>query len=672
MGRSKTFIVLCFLLISIFAFSAVSYKEGKVVFTFKTDIKADAVFVAGNFNNWSTSAMPMQFVDGVWQLAIALDPGTYQYKFVINGTTWKEDPEALSYVEDGFGGRNGAFTLTNDGKIEPVGGQLQTASQALKNYEPNSARKDTIYVDQDGYVVIRLYTNAKSVFIAGDFNNWSEKDTEAYFVDDGIWEAVLELTPGIYEYKFITDGNWIVDPNAFAYVDDGFGGKNGVFEVYEENGGLKVRAPISKGADQLQLKVVEVQKIETAAVEPKKEVTEVEGTRAGVSIVDGKVVFAVKNDRAQEAYVAGTFNSWNATGLKMQLVDGYWTASLQLSPGTYEYKYVFVIGGNQVWQEDPNAPSYKPDGYGGKNSIFKIVSKDNQLSIEGIQEQGGGLAAKGTYDFEYKFKTDPTKYLVGSSVSNKLILTFSPNDDISLKIAYDGAAISEAQAKFVSDDLAIIMQYKLPMHYTLPWFLPFDDQETRQTGITLNYEFAGADLIGGIGYATNKFPWIAGVQLQSFGVYFGQDYFANGYSVLGNLSLNAPFNLFSIGATALYNFDDTYVVSALLTTKLFEIYHKFDGNIFYAYAKTFLGSNSIILDGSYDFDYGDINVGLTYDTTKDYAISASVISSNNDIGLGLNFKKYIKDGYLKFSVDSNDVTDMINNTYISVSGEINF
>lgn len=175
---------------------------------------------------------------------------------------------------------------------------MQTASQALKNYEPNNARKDTIYVDQDGYVVIRLYTNAKSVFIAGDFNNWSEKDTEAYFVDDGVWEAVLELTPGIYEYKFITDGNWIVDPNAFAYVDDGFGGKNGVFEVYERNGGLKGAAPISKGADQLQLKVVEVQKIETAAVEPKKEVTEVEGTEAGVSIVDGKVVFAVKNDRS--------------------------------------------------------------------------------------------------------------------------------------------------------------------------------------------------------------------------------------------------------------------------------------------------------------------------------------------------------------------------------------
>jgi len=670
MGKMKSLIVLSFLLISIFAFSAVSYKEGKVVFTFKTDIKANAVFVAGNFNNWSTSAMPMQFVDGVWQIAVALEPGSYQYKFVINGTTWKEDPEAPSYVDDGYGGRNGAFVVTKDGKVEPVSGQTSVASQALKNYEPNNGRKDTIYVDQDGYVVIRLYTNAKSVFITGDFNNWNEKDTEAYFVDDGIWEAVLELTPGIYEYKFITDGNWLVDPNAFAYVDDGFGGKNGVFEVYEENGQLKVRAPVSKGAVQLHSESAETQKVETT-VELKKEVAQVEGIKAGVSIVDGKVLFAVKNDRAQEAYVAGTFNSWNATGLKMQLVDGYWTASLQLSPGTYEYKYVFVIGGNQVWQEDPNAPSYKPDGYGGKNSVFKVVSKDNQLSIEGIQEQAGGLAAKGTYDFEYKFKTDPTKYLVGSSVSNKLTLTFSPSDDISLKIAYDVAAISEAQARFVSDNLAIIMQYKLPMHYTLPWFLPFDEQEARQTGITLNYKFAGVDLIGGIGYSTNKFPWIAGAQLQSFGLYLGENYFANAYSILGSLSLDAPFNLFSIGATVLYNFDNTYIVSALLTTKLFEIYHRFDGSIFYAYAKTLLGSNSIIVDGSYDFDYGDIKVGLTYDTTSNYAISASA-NFSNDIGFGLSLKKYITNGYLKFSVDSNDVTDMINKTYISVSGEVNF
>jgi len=670
MGRSKSLIVLCFLLISIFAFSAVSYKDGKVVFTFKTDIKATSVFLAGNFNNWSTSAMPMQLVDGIWQLAITLEPGSYQYKFVINGTTWKEDPEAPSYVDDGFGGKNGAFVLTKDGKVEPVGGQVPSTSQMLKDYEPNSARKDTIYVDQDGYVVIRLYTDAKRVFIAGTFNNWNEKDTEAYFVEDGIWEAVLELNPGIYEYKFIVDGNWVIDPNAFAYVDDGFGGKNGAFEVYEENGGLKVRAPISKGAVQLQAKNVETQKAESV-VEPKKEIAKVEGTRAGVSIVDGKVIFAVKNDKAQEAYVAGTFNSWNATGLKMQLVDGYWTASLQLSPGTYEYKYVFVIGGNQVWQEDPNAPSYKPDGYGGKNGVFKVVSKDNQLSIEGIQEQGGGLAAKGTYNFEYKFKTDQTKYLLGSSISNKLSLTFAPNDDLSLKVAYNGANISEAQARFVSDNLAIIMQYELPMHYTLPWFLPFDDQEKKQTGITLSYKLAGINLVGGIGYSTTKFPWIVGTQLQTFGVYFGENYFANAYSVLGSLSLNAPFNLFNIGATALYNFDNTYIVSALLTTKLFEIYHRFDGNIFYAYAKTLLGNNSIILDGSYDFDDGDIKASLTYDTTKDYAISANITSSNK-IGFGINFKKYITNGYLKLSLDSSNVSDMIKNTYISISGEVNF
>lgn len=260
---------------------------------------------------------------------------------------------------------------------------------------------------------------------------------------------------------------------------------------------------------------------------------------------------------------------------------------------------------------------------------------------------------------------------MGSSISNKLSLTFAPNDDLSLKIAYDGANISEAQAKFVSDNLAIIMQYRLPMHYTLPWFLPFDDQEMKQTGITLSYKLAGIDLVGGIGYSATKFPWIVGTQLQTFGVYFGENYFTNAYSVLGSLSLNAPFNLFSIGATALYNFDNTYIVSALLTTKLFEIYHRFDGSIFYAYAKTLLGNNSIILDGSYDFDYGDIKASLTYDTTKDYAISANITSSNK-IGFGINFKKYITNGYLKLSLDSSNVSDMIKNTYISISGEVNF
>ena len=240
MRKRKALIVLGLLLISIFAFSAVTYQDGKVLFTFKTNIKATSVFLAGNFNNWSTSAMPMQLVDGVWQIAITLEPGSYQYKYVINGTTWKEDPEAPSYVDDGFGGKNGAFVLTSDYQVNSVGGPKKTVS---KNYEINQDREDTIYVDEDGYVIIRFKADANRVFIAGDFNGWSDKDTEAYYVEDSVWEAVLELTPGVYEYKFIVDGNWVVDPNAFAFGDDGFGGKNGAFEVVEEDGQLAVRAP---------------------------------------------------------------------------------------------------------------------------------------------------------------------------------------------------------------------------------------------------------------------------------------------------------------------------------------------------------------------------------------------------------------------------------------------
>ncbi|MFN6992408.1 MAG: glycoside hydrolase family 13, partial [Fervidobacterium sp.] len=238
-------LIMLVLIISILSFSSVTYKDGKVVFTFKTDINANVVYLAGSFNNWSPTSWPMKLVDGVWTYEVELKPGSYQYKYVIDGKNWKEDPEAPAFVDDGFGGKNGAFTLTDDGKILGLDGS-EKKSDEVKKYELNLNRENTIFVDPDNYVVIRFFSKeAKYVFIAGTFNNWSDKDTECYYIEDGWWEAVLELNPGIYEYKFVVDGNWVVDPNAFAYTDDGFGGKNGVFELVKEGGKFVVQAPKS-------------------------------------------------------------------------------------------------------------------------------------------------------------------------------------------------------------------------------------------------------------------------------------------------------------------------------------------------------------------------------------------------------------------------------------------
>jgi hypothetical protein len=35
-----------------------------------------------------------------------LPPGRYEYKFVIDGVTWKEDPNNPQRVDDGFSGFN--------------------------------------------------------------------------------------------------------------------------------------------------------------------------------------------------------------------------------------------------------------------------------------------------------------------------------------------------------------------------------------------------------------------------------------------------------------------------------------------------------------------------------------------------------------------------------------
>lgn len=54
---------------------------------------------------------------------------------------------------------------------------------------------------------------AKSVYLAGDFNNWSTTSHSMRREDDGTFWIVMRLSPGKYEYKFIVDGQWTADPD---------------------------------------------------------------------------------------------------------------------------------------------------------------------------------------------------------------------------------------------------------------------------------------------------------------------------------------------------------------------------------------------------------------------------------------------------------------------------
>ena len=50
------------------------------------------VFVAGTFNNWDPEGIPMVEKDGTYTAVVSLEPGEYEYKFIVNGF-WTMDPD---------------------------------------------------------------------------------------------------------------------------------------------------------------------------------------------------------------------------------------------------------------------------------------------------------------------------------------------------------------------------------------------------------------------------------------------------------------------------------------------------------------------------------------------------------------------------------------------------
>ena len=60
--------------------------------------------------------------------------------------------------------------------------------------------------------VLTGFENAKEIFIAGSFNNWSAKSDKLQR-KGSVWTTDVEAEPGKHSYKFVVDGRWILDPN---------------------------------------------------------------------------------------------------------------------------------------------------------------------------------------------------------------------------------------------------------------------------------------------------------------------------------------------------------------------------------------------------------------------------------------------------------------------------
>jgi len=243
---------------------------------------------------------------------------------------------------------------------------------------------------------------AGSVYIAGSFNNWSTMQTPMIRCDSG-WFIILSLKPGKYSYKYIIDGKWSPDPYNKLREDDSQGGENSVVFCYN----YRFFLPYSKGS--------------------------------------------------KEVFVAGSFNNWNPSGIKMQQIASGWAVNLFLREGTHAYKFIV----NNVWLPDPGNKVTRPDGAGHENSFLSIgdtmyfILKDHedikQVNVAGnfnawnsselvmIKVNGGWqlpyVLAAGNYEYKFildgRWITDP--YNPFSLKSGNSFLAVKPNHIFTLE-----------------------------------------------------------------------------------------------------------------------------------------------------------------------------------------------------------------------------------------------
>jgi 1,4-alpha-glucan branching enzyme len=85
-------------------------KPVKVTFVL-LDLGAKYVSLTGEFNGWASNGTPMKWDDaGHWEATLALAPGRYEYKFVVDGE-WVPDPLARDPVRNLHGTLNSVLEV---------------------------------------------------------------------------------------------------------------------------------------------------------------------------------------------------------------------------------------------------------------------------------------------------------------------------------------------------------------------------------------------------------------------------------------------------------------------------------------------------------------------------------------------------------------------------------
>lgn len=72
---------------------------------------------------------------------------------------------------------------------------------------------------------------AKEVYLAGSFNDWDLAARPLKKDAKGVWRTRINLEPGVYEYLYYADGEWMDDPQCEERCLNEFGTYNNLVRV---------------------------------------------------------------------------------------------------------------------------------------------------------------------------------------------------------------------------------------------------------------------------------------------------------------------------------------------------------------------------------------------------------------------------------------------------------
>jgi 1,4-alpha-glucan branching enzyme len=74
----------------------------------------------------------------------------------------------------------------------------------------------------------------QNIFLAGNFNDWDRHSHPFKKGVKGILKASVSLMSGVYEYRFLVDGEWQNDPTCTPFVPNSYGSENCVLTLEDE------------------------------------------------------------------------------------------------------------------------------------------------------------------------------------------------------------------------------------------------------------------------------------------------------------------------------------------------------------------------------------------------------------------------------------------------------